>query len=314
MLPPLATQILTTVGTAVVLKVTCDFTSFLHFHLLSSPTYNRFLHGKSPYALVTGASDGIGKAIAKELYSKGFNIIIHGRNAEKLKKVQEEIQSVSSTKRDVRIWVADAGALEVDFVHALEEWKDIEITLVIHNVGGAQVTNVSIDEIPTDTLLGDIRMNATFPYLLTRSLLPKLRKTSQSGPGRLVFVGSIASDVPAPGLNPYCPAKAFVRHMSKTIGAEEQALHKESDVSTMVVQVAEVSSGSHRPAVTLFVPNAETYAKSVVGKVGSQRSVVVPYVWHAMQFWLMGLLPERLVAKSAADAVAAEYKRMAKQV
>ncbi|KAI0088354.1 hypothetical protein BDY19DRAFT_950492 [Irpex rosettiformis] len=303
---------LTAIGTAIALKATYDFTSLLYFHFLSPPTYTRFLYGKAPYALITGASDGIGKAVAKELYSKGFNIIIHGRNLEKLEKVREEIQSTSN-KRDVRIWVADASAPEIDFVDALREWKDIEITLVIHNVGAAQLTNASIDGIPTETLLRDLRLNATFPYLLTRALLPGLRKTSRSGPVELIFIGSVASDLPIPGLNPYGPSKAFMRQMSKTIGAEECAIHKESDVSTMFLQVAEVSSGSHRSAVTLFGPSAETYAKSVVSKVGCGRSVVVPYVWHAMQIWFMGLLPERLLAKSAADAAVGEHKRMAKE-
>ena len=141
MISPLFTQTLTSIGTVVALKSACDFTSFLYFHLLSPSTYSRFLHGRAPYALVTGASDGIGKAVAKELYAKGFNVIIHGRSAEKLKKVQEEIQSSSNVERDVRLWVANARAPDVDLVQALKDWSDIEITLVIHNVGGAQLTN-----------------------------------------------------------------------------------------------------------------------------------------------------------------------------
>ena len=133
------TRILAGIGALVTLKATYDLTSFLYFHLLSRPTYHRYLYGDAPYALVTGATDGIGKAIAQELYNKGFNLIIHGRNPEKLKKVQEDIQNSLSAKRAVKLWVADASAPEVDFASALKEWEDIEITLVIHNVGGSYV-------------------------------------------------------------------------------------------------------------------------------------------------------------------------------
>ena len=95
---------------------------------------NQILNGK--VALVTGASDGIGKAIARELYYRGFNLIIHGRNEEKLRKVREQIQAQGGG-RDVRLWVQDAHTHTLDFTGALKQWSDLEITLVIHNVGGS---------------------------------------------------------------------------------------------------------------------------------------------------------------------------------
>ena len=135
-------QLFTAVGAAVTLKAAYDLTSFVYFHFLSPPKYHRYLYGDAPYALVTGATDGIGKEIAKELYGKGFNLIIHGRNPEKLKKVQEEISNSSSAKRNVRLWIADASAADFDFTSVLKEWEDVEITLVIHNVGGSEPQDV----------------------------------------------------------------------------------------------------------------------------------------------------------------------------
>lgn len=133
------TRVFATIGATVTLKATYDFASFLYFHFFSISKYRRYLYGDTPYALVTGATDGIGKAIARELYDKGFNLVLHGRNPEKLCRVLEEIQSSSTAKRAIRLWVADASAPEVDFASALKDWEDIEITLVIHNVGGSIV-------------------------------------------------------------------------------------------------------------------------------------------------------------------------------
>ncbi len=134
-----ASQLFAALGAGITAKATYDLTSFLYYHLLSPAKYHRYLYGNAPYALVTGATDGIGKEVATELYRKGFNLVIHGRNSEKLKKVQEEILSSSSAKKDVRLWVADASSSDIDFASVVKEWEGIEITLVVHNVGGASL-------------------------------------------------------------------------------------------------------------------------------------------------------------------------------
>ncbi|KAI0088352.1 NAD-P-binding protein [Irpex rosettiformis] len=298
------------IGVAVVLKATYDFTSFLYFYLLSAPKYRRYLYGDAPYALVTGATDGIGKAIAKELYHKGFNLVLHGRNPDKLKKVQEEIQSSFTTKRLVRLWIADASAPEVDFASALKDWEDIEITLVIHNVGGSCVKATRIDAIPESSLLSDLRLNATFPWLLTRALLPKLRQAD--GPVELVFIGSIAGQLSVPGLIPYGASKAFLRQLSGAIAADEQ-FRSPTNVTTSYMLVGSVVTPGHIATPTLATPLAEPFAKSVVAKIGSGRSVVIPWVWHAVRLGMVGLVPERLMKKAAASAAEEELRLNAKQ-
>lgn len=131
-----ASQALAIVGGLVAAKATFDLLNFVYFHTRSSRV-TRYLHGKAPYALVTGATDGIGKSTAKELYRRGFNLIIHGRNAEKLERVRKEIIAVGGAGKDVKVWVADAGSPDVDFDGAVKSWDELEITLVLHNVGGA---------------------------------------------------------------------------------------------------------------------------------------------------------------------------------
>lgn len=127
------TQVSAVISAVVVIKALYDFFSFIALYL-KPPTYRRYLRSSSSYALVTGATEGIGKAVAKELYTKGFNLIIHCYDEEKLRRVQHEFMKGGS--RDVKVWLADARAQDIDFEAAVAQWKDLEITLVINNVGG----------------------------------------------------------------------------------------------------------------------------------------------------------------------------------
>lgn len=108
--------------------------SFLWFYLGRPSVVHTYLHGVKPYALVTGATDGIGKAVAHELYRKGFNLILHGRNEEKMRNVVAEIGE--NGFHDVLYFLADAIKSDHDFAALVAPFKDLHITLVVHNVGG----------------------------------------------------------------------------------------------------------------------------------------------------------------------------------
>ena len=59
---------------------------FIWLYFLRPSSVKRYLHGRAPYAIVTGATDGIGRATAAELVTRGFNLILHGRNEEKMQR------------------------------------------------------------------------------------------------------------------------------------------------------------------------------------------------------------------------------------
>jgi len=103
--------------------------------------YKRYLTGPRPYVLITGATDGIGKALAKELYDKGFNLIIHGRNEEKILSVIDELKtsSASGGSGDVEYFVADADRPDVDFEGIARRFEGLDITLMVNNVGGVRI-------------------------------------------------------------------------------------------------------------------------------------------------------------------------------
>ncbi|GJE93095.1 NAD(P)-binding protein [Phanerochaete sordida] len=303
---PSAIQAFAAIGALVALKSTYDLLRLASVYLLPS-NLPRYLYGPAPYALVTGASDGIGKGVAKELYRRGFNLIIHGRNAEKMERVREEIQSLGVPRKDVKIWVADANDPEVDFEGAVAQWEGLEITLVVHNVGGAPVREPTIDGIPAPDILGDLRRNALFTLFLTRALLPKLRRAA--GPAELVFCGSLSSVLPVPRIVTYGASKAFLRQLSAALGADElYRAPRAPNVRTLYMDVGNVATHGHKIAAAFASPSADVYARHFVHCIGCGRDSVVPYWFHAFQLGMMGAVPSSVMLPELFKAIDLEFE------
>ena len=82
-------------GTAVFLYHLFNLADLIRFYFFRPlDQYKKYLRGPRSYALITGATDGIGKSLAKDLYRKGFDLIVHGRNEKKLKATVEEIKAL----------------------------------------------------------------------------------------------------------------------------------------------------------------------------------------------------------------------------
>lgn len=106
------------------------------YHFRPSDEYKKYQQGPPPYALLTGATDGIGKSLAKNLYQKGFNLIIHGRDEKKLKAAVDEIKALRGDGI-IESFLTDATSPSIDFSGIAKRFGDLNITLFINNVGGA---------------------------------------------------------------------------------------------------------------------------------------------------------------------------------
>ena len=123
-------------GLLLALYYTWGALDFIWFHYLRPASWTRFLHSTKPYALVTGATDGIGKSTAKELYSKGFNLILHGRDEEKMERMVEEVRAANpASGLDIKYFIADVGQPDIDFEGIARQFEGLNITLFVNNVG-----------------------------------------------------------------------------------------------------------------------------------------------------------------------------------
>ncbi|MGC0371978.1 MAG: hypothetical protein DGJ47_000681 [Rickettsiaceae bacterium] len=122
--------------------------------------------------LITGSTDGIGLETAKMLLKQGHHILLHGRNAEKLGKVKEELSALG----EVESFVADLSDLkEVKELAQNIKENHLSLDVLINNAGVLK----SNEPLTKDGI--DIRfvVNSIAPYLLTKELLPILNKHSR---------------------------------------------------------------------------------------------------------------------------------------
>lgn len=267
---------------------------FLHIHFLHRSTLPRYQHPhdskQRAWALVTGASDGIGKGFAEELCQRGFNVVIHGRNRSKLEGVADELRK-RWPNATVRIAVLDAYPItEKALDEMIASLNDLSITVLINNVGGAgpispifrQLNALSYEDI--STLIG---INQDFPVTLTAKLLPKFRAEQ---PALIVNVGSFTGGLQSPYLSVYAGTKAYIESWSRSLACEMKA--DGDDVEVMGLIVGEVQASHDRSPTTLIKCSSRRLATDALNKVGCGRRIITPYIGHELPGFAMNVMPE----------------------
>ncbi len=138
-----------------------------------------------PLILVTGSTDGIGKATARELAGLGAQVILHGRDPEKGEKVLKELKNLTWNK-DLSLLIADFSGKE-NILQLADEVKSGygRLDVLINNAGVYEKTR----KLTSDGMEMTFAVNYFAPFLLTRQLLPLL---TRSTPSRIVNVASTA--------------------------------------------------------------------------------------------------------------------------
>lgn len=238
------------------------------------------------WALITGATDGIGKEFALQLAQKGFNIILAARNEDKLRAVQQQIKAESGVQ--VETVPVDFSSPHINAVGKAAAEKGRSLTVLVNNVGVSHEHPEYFAEISEDTIDKILMVNVMNTVKLTRAVLPCMLDAKK---GLILNVGSFSGETPVPLLQTYGASKAFLKHWSLSLAAELDPLGiKVQLLNTYFV----VSNLSKRKRATLTVPTPKAYVEAAL-RVAGARAFETPYPMHALLHLVMSLIPTRLL-------------------
>lgn len=192
------------------------------------------------WALITGASSGIGFALAENLAKEGKNIVALGRNEENLLKVKKILEEKYGI--EVLVVVRDLALPESGkYVHDLTREKGIEVFTLINNAGFGDFGEFSKSNLKKqrDMIAVNITALTDLTYYYLNDMLDK------GGVGEILNVSSMAAFMPGPLLSVYYASKAYVKSFTEAISRE---------IKTTDINIMALCPG---PTLTNFEKNAE---------------------------------------------------------
>ena len=172
-----------------------------------SVSNSEFSRRYGPWALVAGASEGLGEQFARQLASRGLNVVLVARREEVLRDVASAIEkSFGVEVRQCAVDLADADALRV--IEAAT--SDLEIGLLVYNAALSIVGPFFAE--PLERRLAEMEVNCVKPLALLHLFG---RKMVERGRGGLLLMSSLASLQGSPNISHYAATKAWSRILAE---------------------------------------------------------------------------------------------------
>ncbi|TAQ83782.1 hypothetical protein B7494_g7897 [Chlorociboria aeruginascens] len=258
---------------------------------------------KGTWAVVTGASDGLGKEYALQLAAKGFNIVLVSRTESKLQALADEIDHKYASSIKTKILPMDfARNDDADYAKLKALIDGLDVGILINNVGQSHSIPVPFLLTPKEEMKNIITINCIGTLKITQIIAPGMVQRKR---GLILTMGSFGGLGPTPLLATYSGSKAFLQQWSTALAGEL----KGTGVDVQLTLSYLVTSAMSKVRKTsLLIPNARTFVKSALAKVGRSGGAQqmaytsTPFWSHALvQWWLentLGLGSETVVGQS----------------
>ncbi|CUM63279.1 uncharacterized protein PRCAT00000850001 [Priceomyces carsonii] len=256
--------------------------------ILPPVNFKKYGAKKNTWAIVTGASDGIGKEYSKLLAKKGFNLVLVSRTQQKLELLATEIET--SFKVQTKVVAFDASADETSNYELLSESiSQLPVTILVNNVGQSHSIPVPFLETEDKELRDIITINNTATLKITQVVAPLISQTvakDKTLRGLILTMGSFGGLLPTPYLATYSGSKAFLQAWSAALAGElaSQRIDVELVISYLVV-----SAMSKIRRSSAAIPSPQNFVASVLKSVGRRGGAQERYA-TSTPFWSHALM------------------------
>ena len=251
-------------------------------------------------ALITGASKGIGKAIAEELARRKTDVLLVARSGDLLKQLANSLSVTYSIKAD---YLA-TDLTEPDAAKKVFQWcmeKNYQVNMLINNAGYG--LSGSFESYSLQDHLDVMKVNMTVTVELCHLFLPSLKLQPQS---YILNIASQAAFQAVPGLNVYAASKAFLQSFSRGLRYEL----RKTNISVTVIypgsadtdfaRRANVGPTAQKAARRFNMP-AGKVALIAVNSMFARKTETTAGIVNKIGKFLVWLLPKKLSEKTAAS-------------
>lgn len=255
-------------------------------------TKHKFLQSYGKWALITGASSGIGKAIALQLANKGLNVVLLARRKDKL----TELALLIEKQYKVKTLVLVADLVDPDSIQAIKsQTKHLEIGLLVNNAGAGFPGAFLKQEREKRAYV--IKLNVLAPMELTHIFADRMVERKRGG---ILFVSSIAAHMGAPYLANYVATKSYL--LSFGTALEKELKKHNVGVTTLLpgptrTEMMEMDGVDHNKMPDMFM-SAEAVAEAGIKKLGKGS-----FVTAGRMNKMMGFMMSRVMSKNFAQSL-----------
>ncbi|EEF47584.1 very-long-chain 3-oxoacyl-CoA reductase 1 [Ricinus communis] len=249
------------------------------------------------WAVITGSTDGIGKALAFELASKGLNLVLVGRSPSKLEDTSKEIQERNGKKSQVLIKTIVLDLARTSGEEISRKIEDciegLDVGVLINNAGLAYPYARFFHEVDLELTESLIKVNTEGATWVTKAVIPFMLKKKK---GAILNIGSGSSFIiPSYPLNAiYASTKAYLAMFSSCISLEykDQGIDIQCQIPLFVATKMTRIKKSN-----LIIASPKMYAKASIRWIGYEK-LCTPFWSHSVQWLILKALPEELLDRS----------------
>ncbi|CAD2220813.1 beta-keto reductase [Angomonas deanei] len=251
-------------------------------------------YGKAgDWAVVTGASEGIGHAMSLDLARRGFNVCVIARTQSKLDAVVEELKAIGVEGKSISFDFSTATP--GDYTKLFQQLDAIQIAVLVNNVGVNYDYTNYFDEVDLETDLKILKVNTEATVRMTKYVVPKMKEKRA---GAILMLSSISAIMSTPMLSTYAGTKAFNLSFGEGLHYELKQFGIDVLSVTPSVVVSRMTQGksTRKPRETFFMVNADRMAHQTLNKLGQVSTA--GHRNHCLFVALLSLVPDSIRANN----------------